>query len=415
MKRKWLPYFISAILWLMVFEGIARYGLGKWFGPIFQTYLTYDSSKGWRPRPNGRYLITSKAKNFVFDAHMNAAGFRVDGGMQGYSNPVPALVVLGDSNAFGFGLKSNETFPARLAQALRDLGVSDRGVLNAGCPGYDCVQPVLQARQMGWAPEQLYVFLVHPVNDLVNTANQIDYSAYKPFLGEVNGAIRIFPPPRGLAQATQRFSPDFDRLNQCFDLRPDAGRLMDEISRLSALAFIMHAVSTMEWYGNPVAENALVWDDMPGEEFVAQTMAAISNSPLLAACRFWPEIEQFAQDRARLIAEVGSLYAEINQDLLDHHAKMLVVLAPEPFRQTAFHRQLTGLIQSLLPGFSFQWGSSALALREELQRRGVPVLCPEYDPARVEDMYIALDGHTSSQAYAVMAAGVAKIFIGECR
>ncbi len=407
LRSKGLLSLLALVLWLGVLEGGARYGLGRWFGPVFQAYLVHDASRGWRPRPNGRYLITSKARNFQFDVGMDAAGFRLDGGRPGGARAVPAAIVLGDSNAFGYALKSGETFAAALSRALQG-----RAVLNAGCPGYDCVQPVLTARGLEWRPGQLFVFLVHPVNDLVNTANQIDYSAYKPFLRTSARAVLIDPPPRGVPKTSHRFAPDFQDLNEQFQLPAEEFTLADAAGRVSALAFILKTAPALRWFSRPAAAERIDWDDMPLADFRAQALAPVHNAPFATASRFWPEIERFAPERSRLVAAVGALYAELQAELRRRGCRMLVVVAPEPHRRTAFHRELTDRLQAGLPEYTFAWGASADALREELRRRAVPVLCPEYDPQNLEAMFIPWDGHTSGAAFALIAEAVAREYGG---
>jgi lysophospholipase L1-like esterase len=86
----------------------------------------------------------------------NALGTRGGG-------PVPAarrIVVLGDSIAFGLGVREDETFPALLGGPL------EGAVLNLAIPGYDLLDSAEALRQDGlpWRPTDVVVQVTH--NDL---------------------------------------------------------------------------------------------------------------------------------------------------------------------------------------------------------------------------------------------------------
>src|SRR5262249_9193733 len=84
----------------------------------------------------------------------NAEGVRAAGA---YRRPKPTAVfrilLLGDSQAFGWGLDEADTLGAQLAASLRGAGEVE--VVNAGVPGYNAVQESawLRARGLAYEPD----------------------------------------------------------------------------------------------------------------------------------------------------------------------------------------------------------------------------------------------------------------------
>lgn len=406
MKERLLIAILGCVVPLLVMELIARYALGKYYAPTFQTYLVYDRLLGWRPRPNFQCVITSRAKGFSFKVTIGPQGYRKDDGMQGCSNDVPDIVILGDSNAFGFSLNPEDTLAAALAHRLRERGIKSASVLNAACPGYDIVQPTLRVRKMPRQKGQTFIFLVYPVNDLVNTANSIDYHAFKPFMASGPRGVGVVAPPMGMPAEDYRFSPAFEDLNEVFGLVRKRSGVLSFLQRLSALAFSLRYIHSLAWFGVTSSSPEIVWDDMPTDEFVWQCLAAVSNAPLQTAARFWPEIQELQGRRDHLISMVAEMYANLNEMLEREGCHMFVVLAPEPHRAMAFYREQTNLLQSLLPQFTFHWGSSRDALRQELEKRNIPTLCLDSEEMEADKMFVSFDGHTSREGFELMARAI---------
>jgi len=319
----------------------------------------------------------------------------------------PRVVVLGDSNAFGFGISKDKTLAAQIGNSLRDRG-KEVGVLNAGVPGYDLLQPILLMKDLPIHEGMLFVFLVHPVNDLVNSANEIDYHAHKPYIYENSGSIYVHNPYSHFPQVDWRFSRDFQKLNQIFNLPGNERSLLDRLSDMSALIYMLRYSRSLSFFRSKNEPDEILWDNMSTEEYVNMRLEAIRKQPLQVAARFWPEIEQLKNYSSRLIRYAGELYSYVYNYAKENKAHICVVLAPEPYSSTPFFMELTDLLQSKLPDFTFQWGSAASELHKELRRRGIPVILPDYKGAEpTELMFVRFDDHLSADAYRNISAAVA--------
>lgn len=79
--------------------------------------------------------------------HTNSAGFRGGEEYPLQSQHKLRIVTLGDSRAYGFGVKDEETFTHVLQETLRQRGV-DAEAINAGVHGFSAVQCRARLRQM---------------------------------------------------------------------------------------------------------------------------------------------------------------------------------------------------------------------------------------------------------------------------
>lgn len=107
--------------------------------PPGETY-TVEEGNRWALRPNlHASLMTHHESGTTFHVSTDARGLRLtppDG------PPTPGcqlftILLLGDSNTFGWGLEDDETWATSLEHALADRGVR---VINGGMPGYTVVQ-----------------------------------------------------------------------------------------------------------------------------------------------------------------------------------------------------------------------------------------------------------------------------------
>ena len=103
-------------------------------------YGRIDSELGWTLRPNASscYGMTNRLTGEVYftsDIHTDALGFRAP--QSGSDPPVGAIVAIGDSWTFGYGVDYDDTYPHHLAEKL---GLP---VVNLGVPAYGSAQTVL--------------------------------------------------------------------------------------------------------------------------------------------------------------------------------------------------------------------------------------------------------------------------------
>lgn len=99
--------------------------------PEVTKVLEPDPAQFWRVRPN---LENVEVKGYL---GTNYVSFRVSTDEHGFrtapvpsSESMPAVLVLGDSTTFGIGVEGDQTYAARLDEALPDVRV-----LNGGLPG----------------------------------------------------------------------------------------------------------------------------------------------------------------------------------------------------------------------------------------------------------------------------------------
>ena len=76
------------------------------------------------------------------------------------------ILLLGDSQAFGWGIEEPDTLGAQLAARLRGPGAAEVEVVNAGVPGYNAVQESAWLRARGLAYEPDCVVVLYIDNDL---------------------------------------------------------------------------------------------------------------------------------------------------------------------------------------------------------------------------------------------------------
>lgn len=87
-----------------------------------------------------------------------------------YRRPKPPgvfrILLLGDSQAFGWGVDEADTLGAQLAASLRGTGEVEIEVVNAGVPGYNAAQESAWLRARGLAYEPDCVVVLYIANDL---------------------------------------------------------------------------------------------------------------------------------------------------------------------------------------------------------------------------------------------------------
>jgi lysophospholipase L1-like esterase len=85
------------------------------------------------------------------------------------------ILVLGDSVAFGPGVRAEETFPEQLEDMLNNMGGGRRyEVINAGVIGYNTVQERARLEQVGLHFDPHVVILTFVVNDLLDAFSIFD-------------------------------------------------------------------------------------------------------------------------------------------------------------------------------------------------------------------------------------------------
>jgi len=372
-------------------------------------YRMFDETLGWALVPNRTYRVTSRAKGFDVLVEINASGFREDG--QNISSPGQAdVVVIGDSNAFGFGMKSDETLSHRIHRELGSESVEAR-VLNAGVPGYGLGQFRLRLKGLDLRrPGPVVVMLVHPVNDLVNLSCDVDYGHAKPCTTLAGDRLAVLP-PRDIARGVQRhFGAMFDELNAVFKLPAPKARPADAGSRLALLDVIRgRRVFLPQPPG--AGETTLLADARTAQQYAADRAALVESDPPLWCSRSWPEIAQFGRQRMRLRALARRVLADADDYAESLGGHLVVVVAEEPVRKHAYWIQRSDRLAELFPDYTFEWGWSEAALTGLLDELDIPYVHVKYPAKDVERMLVPLDEHASAEAFNRMARDVSDLIL----
>lgn len=114
--------------------GLSARALGPWQPRVpWESIRTLEDGRPW-PRAGGGASWALQAGSPVIEYRLDANGFRVNGSPRGGAGC--GVLVVGDSNAFGYGVRAEEAFPAQLEALLRDHA-SGVAVYNAGICGSD--------------------------------------------------------------------------------------------------------------------------------------------------------------------------------------------------------------------------------------------------------------------------------------
>jgi hypothetical protein len=92
-----------------------------------------------RLQANLNKSFTGAFREFEFHVSTDSEGFRIS---PPFNNSSPEILILGDSQTFGIGVRDDQTFASKLSQ---HLNVS---VLNTGCPGYNTHEELLLASSL---------------------------------------------------------------------------------------------------------------------------------------------------------------------------------------------------------------------------------------------------------------------------
>jgi lysophospholipase L1-like esterase len=138
----------------------------------------FDSELGWSPIPNKK-SFTSQSLNF----QLNSVGFR----SEEINNSKKHILVLGDSVAWGYGTRNQETFPFYLNQRNSNLQV-----LNMAVSGYGIGQSYLFLKKhIDQVNPKIIIFVAYTGNDLHETGSNMAYGKSKPIFVPQNNEINL--------------------------------------------------------------------------------------------------------------------------------------------------------------------------------------------------------------------------------
>jgi lysophospholipase L1-like esterase len=170
-KRQWvftgITIIIVPVILLSLILGIAEAGLRLFSPQIFPVHpkgmYQIDQAVGYVLTPGYQGKIQRAEYEFIF--HVNDRGLRTRTS-EIQSDGARRVLLLGDSQAFGFGVSDDETVAVLLENSLNRVHGEDVVVQNAGVPGYGTVDQLnfLRSRIEELRPDLVIVQFL-PVND----------------------------------------------------------------------------------------------------------------------------------------------------------------------------------------------------------------------------------------------------------
>jgi len=165
LRRTVLTLVVGTVAGLLLAEGALR--AAGFHGLAPRGAIEYDSELGWTIAANAH--VWQSALDFGAWITTDQDGLRVADGAAAVpaSTTPPALLVLGDSYAFGFGVAGDEMFATALE---RDLAGSRTPfhVRTAGVPGYATDQELLRWRRIAPTVKPRRVVLLFHQSDLID-------------------------------------------------------------------------------------------------------------------------------------------------------------------------------------------------------------------------------------------------------
>src|SRR5260370_17321144 len=162
-----VPGFVLALVFievaLRVFGYTPYYLTAKAFEPSQVADMVYEL----RPGFEGLYASAPIS--------INALGFRAHETADEIGRSEVRIVVVGDSVAFGQGVRDGETLAAQLVARLRSRLTTSVAVVNLGVPGYDTCQEygIFRERAVPLKPQD--VLLIYVDNDTDPPSIQVEY------------------------------------------------------------------------------------------------------------------------------------------------------------------------------------------------------------------------------------------------
>lgn len=249
------------------------------YGPATNPdFVLFDARHGWRYRPGAR--VRHATPDFDVDIRIDEAGRRV--GLPPTS-PRPAIVFVGDSMTFGWGVRGEEAFPSLVGAALGGTA------WNLGVAGFGSDQELLRLRADGLPLRPDAVVVAYTANDVEDVLASRRYGRTKPRFDVVDDALVLRPPAAGFVERHSSFYRSlvyFAGMRLAVPLDDEAtGRGRDLVRRLLAtMAAETHAAGSRFLL---VVEDAPWLADLPGAIDVGPALAASAEPVVFASDPHW--------------------------------------------------------------------------------------------------------------------------------
>jgi hypothetical protein len=153
-----------------------------WTDDLGALQYQHDAELGWAPIPNASGTV---ALPRTLAIHNNSLGLR---DVEFTPGDTPAILVLGDSNVWGYNVEDGERFSNLLRNELPGYATA-----NAGVSGYGTDQEYLLMRRLWPRIKPKVVVLIFCVeNDRNDNSSNVRYSSHKPyFVTESDGTLAL--------------------------------------------------------------------------------------------------------------------------------------------------------------------------------------------------------------------------------
>ena len=237
---------IGLLLSIAALEGGVRV-LARGLG--ISSYMEYDETLGWTARPDTIRHHTDAVEGFHARYVINSRGLRGELYPARKAAGTYRVLVLGDSNGFGWGVQEGETF-----SALLDRFAADVQVVNLSLSGYGTDQQYLRFLRDGVGFEPDLVVLQLTANDFEEIQHPFANHKPKPhYVLTSTGELRL----------------------QNVPARP-VGRKADDYSAHSAAA-ALQALARLAQLRIHVPERAVLIDS--GEDMRCAARPAVTRTP----------------------------------------------------------------------------------------------------------------------------------------
>lgn len=165
----------AVVLFLLVAEvGLRLVGLGHPY---------YSAPEAYVPDPNPEVLFKPRPgfEGLSEGTQVRISSLGLRGPERSLAKPAGTrrVLVLGDSVAYGFGVRDEETFSRLLEARLNADGDGHYEVVNAAVVGYNTIQERARLQEIGLRSDPDLVVLTFVVNDLLDTFSIFDHQ-YQP-------------------------------------------------------------------------------------------------------------------------------------------------------------------------------------------------------------------------------------------
>lgn len=366
---------------------------------IFWSAFRADSALGWKPAP----FLTN------FELKIAGGAYTVSTDEFGFRNPPDTsrsaydLLVQGDSNAWGYGVSDRE-HPCAAIERMSNLSC-----FNAGVPGYDVNQYVIQGPKLPVRFKRLVLYL-NAENDFSLAAIVAPYLYPRPyFTANEYGLRMVDPTPKFMAQI---YGYRFIEPYSAFD--PDLSAYETGRAWGNALETLVSHF--------PAIESTLT-RCIPAIEPIMVRVGGILNLLTASLGRKGPDLDNFPSQPDWLLLkpdrwpEPFQSYRQPFRQLLSRYLSSyqnpIVVLWPTP--KQLFDDQFEHARERLLhsghdPESIDRWSVTDF-LRDVAESAGATVIDMRFDfvtIARSQELFISRDTHLNAMGHATIANAIVR-------